>query len=277
MSVALIDKMYYNFKMSTKIFNGYCLPKMTLEELLVFCKSAQVKLGNKKKELLLELYLNSVISGLDAHAIGMGEKQTVNSATDGFYKRVLNIKRTNYSDPIIDLESNAVFFPLADKILVVFYAQRKEMTEVWKNLPGMEEYGYWDSSDQPEEVSDLDWEKRGKEWNLAFPDSNSVPSKHGFVFDFSDIEIFIFYPDLVDHIINQQPSLETRTKNTIEVLMLRHFYQQRDQIKKEQKDLPSELKDFDAYLKSGEGQLKEKELMEKVMLLPKAYKRSDIA
>lgn len=40
-----------------------------------------------------------------------------------------------------------------------------QILDFLKNLPELQEYGYWNNSDMPEEITDREWEERGVVWD----------------------------------------------------------------------------------------------------------------
>lgn len=61
--------------------------------------------------------------------------------------------------------------PQTGRILALLYAEEPEFRTVWDALPDVESYGYWNNSDQPDDVTDDEWAERREVWERVMPDS----------------------------------------------------------------------------------------------------------
>lgn len=60
--------------------------------------------------------------------------------------------------------------PVSGRILVRPYIDNNDYLRVWDSLDEVERWGYWNSADQPEDVSDEEWEERRETWDRVFGD-----------------------------------------------------------------------------------------------------------
>lgn len=219
-------------KMSKKIYNGYILKNMSLLELNEFRTSMKEKI--KKRNLLLyERRISRIALGmidnfflLDKHnfirkhiqrdgiSFEMAEKEYECMSILKLSKKIIEekfgkIRKTGVRDCDFDFECNAVFIPLQDKILTLFYTENNELIKVWKEDKNVEEYGYWNNSDKPEKHTDEEWKLRENDWNKVFEES-LVPSDSGFIVEFSK-ELPSLNKKSIENIVKYLPSLEERS------------------------------------------------------------------
>lgn len=153
--------------MSTRIYNGYKLPLMTMGELLEFSKKVKVKADIVKTKEYHKTFANIVYTTIDNFSSGLTdfEKYKKNRESQGnnvhifanvfsdtywsIYDRIKNVKITRNRDPAIDWESNIVYIPREDCILALFYSENKDIEKVWKSFKEVKYYGYWDNTDHP--------------------------------------------------------------------------------------------------------------------------------
>lgn len=58
--------------------------------------------------------------------------------------------------------------PLTRRIHARPYMDAEHYSEAWYALPEVEPYPYWNNTDQPDDVSDDEWEKRFRAWDRVF-------------------------------------------------------------------------------------------------------------
>jgi hypothetical protein len=59
--------------------------------------------------------------------------------------------------------------PLTGRLGVLLFAEERLLIEVFRALPEVEEYGYWNNSDQPGGVTDAQWDERREFWDRVLP------------------------------------------------------------------------------------------------------------
>lgn len=203
--------------MSTKIYNGLKLNISNINEL----KKELVEFNTKtlmpfyKKEyskMIAALLTGKVDSARYKNKDNIDFKISIEETYHEIYKdvrdRTKEVLKTNRRDVEIDFDFNIVILPIENKTLAIVYSEQNSFVELFKGLPFVEEYGYWDNSDKPDEISEEDWQTRNKDWNEVFKDS-SIPSKCGFTFKL--IEGIEEYPDL-NEVLSSIPNIEKRTK-----------------------------------------------------------------
>lgn len=110
---------------------------------------------------------------------------------DGFYK------------------SSAILLRSKNKTLALFYGNRK-LCEIWESNPQVQQYGYWNNTNMPDEVTEEEWGERYQNWSEAFDGSDAwLPSEVGWSVTFSD---GLPLTPLDDEAVNIIPTKEKRAK-----------------------------------------------------------------
>jgi hypothetical protein len=80
-----------------------------------------------------------------------------------------------------DYETNWVIFPQpSGQMLALLFTEQDHVRKIWESHPAITPYPYWDNCEGPEDVSDQNWELRGKEWDQALP--TDIPATSGLTF-----------------------------------------------------------------------------------------------
>lgn len=87
------------------------------------------------------------------------------------------IVRTQERDPAYDWGCHLTTIPHRTGTYVLLYAESDAYHEVWRALPGVEDFAYWNHTDPPEGMSRARWERRRQRWHELLPDG--VPSQSG--------------------------------------------------------------------------------------------------
>lgn len=160
--------------MSTKIYNGYVLPNMNLLELKHFCCKLDIERKNAIDKFVKKHFFQSIISFIDKLILEPDKN-------DIFIDRELkndNLFFMTYFDfckmiehdseskeyGLFDLKMTICFLPMKDKILALLYCNNRDLTKVFTENELVSEYCYFNNSDKPDEISEVEWEKRRIEW-----------------------------------------------------------------------------------------------------------------
>lgn len=203
--------------MSTKIYNGYVLPKQSMEELLVFCKDMGNRMKEKKQNIIIKTLATMIIHMLDSTSAGLADKVKLGEKALGksLYGNALESLRSRIDkrnkferDPQFDFGCNIMLFPMEDKVLCLLYCEHSELEKIWNE--NVQEYHYQNQTDKPDEISNEEWEQRRKDWNEALGgDGWGRPIDNGFKFTFTDEEVSYPYP-VIEEVIAELPSFEER-------------------------------------------------------------------
>ena len=84
-------------------------------------------------------------------------------------------------NPLVDFEFQLSLMPYQGHVYGIIYTEQKEWSDIWMKRPGVVDYSYWNNSDRPDEISDQEWDNRGKVWS-AILDGHplGIPAMLGF-------------------------------------------------------------------------------------------------
>ena len=94
----------------------------------------------------------------------------------------------------------------------------------------IEEYGYWNNADPPENISDIEWEKREKDWNKALP-GLGISARCGLCSCniFNDEDMFSIFKMANDgrteYIMKYMPSIDDLVSSVAHDETINHFVQ----------------------------------------------------
>ena len=153
--------------MSTKIYNGYRIPCMSLAELHSFMQDLTFRVRAEARVIYTQWIARQATSVVDAITLGYAEKTyrhgiLVESVWD------TNKLLEDNSHPL-SLDFSVVIIPIPKKILCLVYTTEHRLREIWDSMPGVEEYAYWDNTDRPDELTEGQWRRRAHNWGLALP------------------------------------------------------------------------------------------------------------
>lgn len=206
--------------MSTKIYNGYVLPAMTAVELTQFTIRVRGVMNEVRNEMVRRLNAAYCYNILDALALGKKISGNVlkpnqRLAFAGYWyihEQVKLAKTSELRGKGIPLECSVVFLPQDNRILTVFYAEKDGFHSAWRSLPEVKEYGYWNNTDQPDNVTDEEWAERRQSWDSVLLQNKSsewIPSMNGLVADLVDPMLPLVR---TSEILQYIPSVEARAR-----------------------------------------------------------------
>lgn len=231
--------------MSTKIYNGYTLPKMSAYQLRQFI----IKLRGKLYPLAIKLMKTEIAEqctdNIDDVITKRIEKSHYLNRFKGFYlnrhsndelsesgeKYILEnyiysnventveykfkeIYKTHGRNPSVDFQFSISFAPEKDKTFVLIYTEQKEYERVFEKMKGVKKYPYFDNTDSPKGISHSDWKKRGKEWDNALKDS--APCNYGLEWTLLNTSYPPFYTIEMKDVIQCIPNIDYRSKRLAE-------------------------------------------------------------
>lgn len=175
--------------MSTKIYNGYYSEKNITELLIMF---GDIKKNFEKlKELsYLKYVAHKSIFKYDHESIVLNQpislKDIKKDVHDKALGKIKDVVRQGMREPDVDFEVTCAVYPMRGKTLILFYAENKEMTNFWENLEDIHDYHYQNSCDKPDDISNVEWNRRRKNWDKVF---NPTPSKTCYTYTFSSVDL----------------------------------------------------------------------------------------
>lgn len=202
--------------MSTKIYSGYKMPMLNAYELTEFWEKVRSLLLGRREELVKariakdfialfdELHINDKLTPEAyakrfKHASFWHSRDILSLIVVEAAMKQKEVSRTMRRDPAYDFSFDVKVAPILDKILLNVFTDRKEFMEIWKRLPEVEFYGYWDNVEPQEDVSPEEWDQRKEDWDKAYGKSEI---SRGFVLE-------LFYKDQVYYDFDSNEQLLT--------------------------------------------------------------------
>lgn len=187
--------------MSTKIYNGYILHGFdNLYKLQQFLDGFKQKCREVAAECLLDVMASKVADIVDFQVFHKKEPYLFSIKFSAGYDKckygqdvfasvsryIMEYRSYALQHPDehvpFDFDMDIVIFPTEDnRFLATLYTAVPEFQEMWRSLPEVEFYGYWDNADQDEDCTEEQWEQRRADWGEVLLDKPcSVPSVCGF-------------------------------------------------------------------------------------------------
>lgn len=264
--------------MSTKIFNGYRLPMMTVNELQDFCGQLRKQLTTEAERLYRSFYALNLIGEQDAYLLNSINGTNLKPVTRtrimfGLFSEVMDrqrkIQREQTRDPEVDFSFEATFIPCEQCILALIYTEQATMKELWESKSDVEEYFYFNNTDKPKHVAKNKWEQRRIDWDKALGDG--IPAEVGLSGIFVPVQFApITDPELI---LEYQPELEQRLLTQSKYAVL-HDAMQKELIDPDYPDETPMKSYFNSvkFVKSEEGQILVAEKVRKFRdILPERY------
>ena len=208
--------------MSTKIYNGTAI---TAEFTPVTLREFLHEYYNKVKPLVVQEYekliVQNCVAFMDEVSVRTSSKFSIKECNElgldkkvgkhsvSFFDFVLSTMRlikeaekSSYRDTVYDFECFVDIYSIRNDFhLAYIFGEKDFYLKTWKEMHNVIDYGYWNNSDPPEDVSDNEWEERKNNWNqyLDSPPSLRMPILNG-------ITLFQVEGNVEDYI----PSMDTR-------------------------------------------------------------------
>ena len=220
--------------MSTKIYNGYILPKMSAYDLRQFTIKLREKLYPVALKLMISKIAEKCAINIDDVVTGkieqkhyvhrfkdtcddekrLLERPIISNVEDDVEYRFEQIYITSGRNPSYDFQFEISFAPEKNKTFVLIYTEQKNYEDIFKRMKGVKSYPYWDNTDPPKNVSYKNWKKRGKEWDNALKDS--APCNYGLSWKLLNEKYPPFYTIENKDILKRIPDIEWRSKRLAE-------------------------------------------------------------
>lgn len=93
-----------------------------------------------------------------------------------------HVVRTQERDPEYDWACDLLLIPHHTGIYVLLYAEQEIYHQLWRALPVVQDYAYWNHTDPPDGMSRNRWERRSQRWN-ALLGPRGIPAEVGLSMD----------------------------------------------------------------------------------------------
>ena len=215
--------------MSTVISNGYRLPKgLTLKQLFGWVKEVRQPLEHTAKIAMHQAFYRLAVDRLDQEILIAAGLILPNEAlAEKIAHRASSLlsvarheaddirrerKKEGHRDPVFDTESTLIVIPDGQRLYGLLFASHNNIREQFEAIEGVEEYNYWNNSDEPEEISRSAWKTREKRWDRMLGTSG-IPADAGASFQLvKEGTGFYERPREDDFTHMEKPTLERRVQ-----------------------------------------------------------------
>lgn len=187
--------------MSIKIYDGCIIRNTSILEFTKLINQIRVKSADILKQMLIKRWVNKIEDMVNDYQLltlknfhkkyfhtekqkNYFSKSIFRYAEDYIREEMRKDENSTYRiDSYFDFVFSVVFFPYKEDILCFPIYRQKEFKEIWNSFKEIEEYGYWDNTDQPENISYEDFKKRGLIWEEVMnynSKSTWIPALNGF-------------------------------------------------------------------------------------------------
>ena len=171
--------------MSTKIYDGLIA---TDKDVFLVAKRIRETLEPKflnewKKIAETVKTLPDTATWNDTNGYFYGKEQ-INKDTRAIFRKIVELNRI----PRITIENADIMYSVVlvennnggNPLVLVFGSQSQENIKALIKSGVVEDYGYWNNTDEPEDVTEEEWEERRKAWSLIY---NASPSEVGLLIE----------------------------------------------------------------------------------------------
>lgn len=167
--------------MSTKIYNGFRVTgNASLIDLQKRVKEFRSFAQDHMNKKIIKYFGEVCLSLIDRPGVVdlQQEGRSVLSLARDKYLEGCAELRKGFRQPAMDTDCEIVFIPSDAGCLGIIFCEEHELVKTWLATADMEDFSYWNNSDQPDGVTDEMWEARKNAWNQAIPEG--VPALSGF-------------------------------------------------------------------------------------------------
>lgn len=167
--------------MSTKIYNGFKIDTTEPAKLLELVRAFRPWVGEQQMAVYEEWC--ALVNKVRARG-----KDHPEYYADCFWPWIdarKEIKKTGLRNPVVDTDFEVTFLPFDGAMYGITYVERSKWHKEWLKQPGVSEFAYWNNTDQPDHITDADWEQRRVIWDELLPGAG-VPSLNGFTIAIAD-------------------------------------------------------------------------------------------
>jgi hypothetical protein len=125
-----------------------------------------------------------------------------------------------------EFSCSVTILPCKEEVFILLFTEDTDVQELFDAMEEIEEYPYWNNTDQPEGMTWEEWEIRGEEWDEAI--GNGVPAQNGFdITILKDVLYVKLYPRNEEDVernpfiatLKHIPETEKRVKRLVKMSM----------------------------------------------------------
>lgn len=177
--------------MSTKLYEAYKLPKMEMNQFFSMVEKIKAEVNDLQLKIYKQSFIARALLIYDFKTIHPDAKVVYEKKSEDYSYRSEEMTGRGIMTSVMELEwrlakrkdkMNMFYFHVdfmfyRGRIYAIPRTMNSDYTKIFKKHAKAEEYGYWNNTDHPEELTQAQWNAREKEWNKVFGDSNWDASK----------------------------------------------------------------------------------------------------
>jgi len=180
--------------MSTKIYYGFRVRGLTLKRFHAELQKLRPKIEKLADEEFRAYFVRESVRRMDSYRVKKKLKLLKEDEKPfdsfQFYMECQDEWRKIDRESIrstLDWSCEISLFPLAARdFLCCYFTERDSIIELIQAQPWFTEYAYYNNTDQPDDISDEEWEQRKRDWDIVFPHWGDTPAKRMFTLKLTD-------------------------------------------------------------------------------------------
>jgi hypothetical protein len=196
--------------MSTKIYTGFRFRSHDIFDVQRLVAEWRIELASIHRNELATLLAGMCAETIDRNAVNPERnagKNPFREARQEVRTRQKEVLGSGLRDPEVDFDFELAILPHDGRIYGMVFSERSRWVDRWMELDGVEDFSYWDNTDQPDEVSEEDWDARGEVWDsILRANPAGTPGMSGFSAQCTDRMLQPDLGEVMEHI----PSFEAR-------------------------------------------------------------------
>lgn len=207
--------------MSTKIYNGYILSRISFMQLQKRVAETRARMKEGLEEECFK-FLANIIADLADRIVLMGwpEGQELHEERTLLWEAFFRLQdEFDKDDEGVGslLKCEAAFFPHKEGVLAMIFTRNPAFREVFEKTRGIKEFNYWNNTDAPEDVSEEEWTRRERIWHEVLPGAG-IPAENGFLVNFvSSLPLFPRGREITSYL----PAKERRAAKWADYIVIR--------------------------------------------------------
>lgn len=200
--------------MSTKLYDGLRIKNTTEEEVIEKLENLKPLFQNELKKAISKKISNEYFKLVD-NIFNNPKPLLPYEYAKGILESEME-KVKNNENSLMFQNDFTVFIKKykSDVYLYPFFREKEDLDLLFKKIPELEEFGYWDNTDKPDGVSESHWKKREDIWNkvyekYTFEESGFKKISLNNIKDLSDIKFD--YDSFIDK--DKEKRFQTALKN----------------------------------------------------------------
>lgn len=255
--------------MSTKIINGFRFQSRDLVEIHDLVAAWRKTLASRHRADLAELIADMCVDIIDGNAMEpmrFAGKSPYDEARSEIRTRQKEILGSGSRDPQVDFDFEVSILPHEGSVYGMVFSERQKWIDLWMDQDGLEDYSYWNNTDRPDDVTDAEWECRGKTWDaILLANPAGTPGMAGFTAQCADR----FNKPEVAEIMRSIPTFESRVARQARNSAVGRVYARMEEEEREPANPFGTLMKIERWLSGDGSHVLEEERIRVASILPR--------